>query len=200
LAFALDPALGSNRLIAPKYIPNVLEHIKQHMMLWYTNQMSTYVQGDTNVQFGKYEDSKLVKQIDNAVALASTHLSMDTEEVFKGLLPALEQLGQLMQQFKPPAPPMDGEAQAVLQASMAETQRRAAEDQARLAFDGQKLQADMAQKDKDRQIKIAINSEDNLTTERMKTADLTLDEVKLRQEQEQTAIKLQNVTQRNLGE
>ena len=200
LAFALDPALGSNRLIAPKFIPNALEHIKQHMMLWYTNQMSTYVQGDTGVQFGKYEDSKLVKEIDNAVALASTHLSMDTEEVFKGLLPALEQLGQMMQQFKPPAPPMDGEAQAVLQASMAETQRRAAEDQARLQFDTQKFQAEMAQKDKDRQVKIAMNAEDNLTTERMKTAELTVDEVKLRQEQEQTAMKLQNVTQRNLGE
>ena len=200
LAFALDPALGSNRLIAPKFIPNALEHIKQHMMLWYTNQMSTYVQGDTGVQFGKYEDSKLVKQIDNAVALASTHLSMDTEEVFKGLLPALEQLGQMMQQFKPPAPPMDGEAQAVLQASMAETQRRAAEDQARLQFDTQKFQAEMQQKDKDRQVKIAMNAEDNLTTERMKTAELTVDEVKLRQEQEQTAIKLQDVTQRNLGE
>jgi hypothetical protein len=200
LAFALDPALGSNRLIAPKYIPNALEHIKQHMMLWYTNQMSTYVQGDTGVQFGKYEESKFVKQIDNAVALASTHLSMDTEEVFKGLLPALEQLGQIMQQFKPPAPPMDGEAQAVLQASMAETQRRAAEDQARLALDTQKFQAEMQQKDKDRQIKIAMNAEDNLTTERMKTAELTVDEVKLRQEQEQTAVQLQNLTQRNLGE
>jgi hypothetical protein len=200
LAFALDPALGSNRLIAPKFIPNALEHIKQHMMLWYTNQMSTYVQGDTGVQFGKYEDSKLVKEIDNAVALASTHLSMDTEEVFKGLLPALEQLGQMMQQFKPAPPPMDGEAQAVLQASMAETQRRAAEDQARLQFDTQKFQAEMAQKDKDRQVKIAMNAEDNLTTERMKTAELTVDEVKLRQEQEQTAMKLQNVTQRNLGE
>jgi hypothetical protein len=200
LAFALDPALGSNRLIAPKFIPNALEHIKQHMMLWYTNQMSTYVQGDTGVQFGKYEDSKLVKQIDNAVALASTHLSMDTEEVFKGLLPALEQLGQMMQQFKPAPPPMDGEAQAVLQASMAETQRRAAEDQARLAFDTQKFQAEMQQKEKDRQVKIAMNAEDNLTTERMKTAELTVDEVKLRQEQEQTAIKLQDVTQRNLGE
>jgi hypothetical protein len=200
LAFALDPALGSNRLIAPKYIPNALEHIKQHMMLWYTNQMSTYVQGDTGVQFGKYEESKFVKQIDNAVALASTHLSMDTEEVFKGLLPALEQLGQIMQQFKPPAPPMDGEAQAVLQASMAETQRRAAEDAARLQFDTQKFQAEMQQKDKDRQIKIAMNAEDNLTTERMKTAELTVDEVKLRQEQEQTAVQLQNLTQRNLGE
>jgi uncharacterized protein YegJ (DUF2314 family) len=106
----------------------------------------------------------------------------------------------MMQQFKPPAPPMDGEAQAVLQASMAETQRRAAEDQARLQFDTQKFQAEMQQKDKDRQVKIAMNAEDNLTTERMKTADLTLDEVKLRQEQEQTAVKLQNLTQRNLGE
>jgi len=105
-----------------------------------------------------------------------------------------------MQQFKPPAPPMDGEAQAVLQASMAETQRRAAEDQARLAFDTQKFQAEMQQKEKDRQIKIAMNAEDNLTQERIKTAELTVDEVKLRQEQEQTAIQLQNVTQRNLGD
>ena len=28
LTFALDPALGSNNLIAPRYIPLVLEHIK----------------------------------------------------------------------------------------------------------------------------------------------------------------------------
>ena len=125
---------------------------------------------------------------------------MDSAEVFKGVMPALQQLGELMQQFKPPAPPMEGEAQAVLQASMAETQRRAAEDQARLAFDTQKFQAEMQQKEKDRQIKVAMNAEDNLTQERIKTAELTVDEVKLRQEQEQTAIKLQNLTQRNLGD
>ena len=40
LAFAMDPVLGSNPLIAQKYIPQALEHIKQHMMLWYTNQIS----------------------------------------------------------------------------------------------------------------------------------------------------------------
>jgi hypothetical protein len=200
LNFALDPMLGSNPLIAPKYIPQVLEHIKQHMMLWYTSQMSGYVQGGSKANFDKYEDNKLVKEIDKAIALASDHVKMDTQEVFQGVMPALQQLQQVMQQFKPPAPPMDGEAQAVLQASMAETQRRAAEDQARLAFDTQKFQAEMQQKDKDRQVKIAMNAEDNLTTERMKTAELTVDEVKLRQEQEQTAIKLQDVTQRNLGD
>jgi hypothetical protein len=200
LTFALDPTLGSNRLIAPKYIPLVLEHIKQHMMLWYTNQMNTYITAGTKLQLGKYEDSKVAKEIDQAIALASDHMKMDSAEVFKGVMPALQQLGELMQQFKPPAPPMEGEAQAVLQASMAETQRRAAEDQARLAFDTQKFQAEMQQKEKDRQIKVAMNAEDNLTQERIKTAELTVDEVKLRQEQEQTAIKLQNLTQRNLGE
>jgi hypothetical protein len=189
LTFGLDPALGSNNLIAPKFIPQALEHIKQHMMLWYTNQMNGYVTAGTNIKLGKYEDSKLAPEIDKAMAIASDHVKLDTAEVFKGVLPALQQLGQVMQQFKPPAPPMDGEAQAVLQASMAETQRRAARDQ-----------ADMAQKDKDLQAKIAMNAENNLTKERMMTADLTVEEIKLQREQEETALKLQEATQRKLGD
>ena len=200
LTFALDPVLGSNKLIAPKFIPNALEHIKQHILLWYTNNMNIYVQGDGAVDYGKYEKNDLVKQIDNAIALASAHMKIDSQQVFSGLMPALEQLGQMMQQFKPPPPPMDGEAQAVLQASMAETQRRAAEDQARLAFDTQKFQAEMQAKKESEQYKVAMNAENNLTTERIKTAELTVDEVRLRQEQEKTAVKLNQETQRNLGE
>jgi hypothetical protein len=199
LTFALDPTLGSNRLIAPKYIPQVLEHIKQHMMLWYTNQMQSYVTAGTNLKLGKYEDSKLVSEIDKAIAVASDHVKLDTQQVFQGVLPALEQLGKIMQQFKPPAPPMDGEAQAVLQASMAETQRRAAQDQAQNQMSAQKFQAEMANLEKDRQVKVAMNAENNLTTERIKTAELTVDEIRLRKEQEQTAIKLNEQTQRNLG-
>ena len=199
LNFAIDPMLGSNKLIAPKYIPQVMEHIKQHMMLWYTQQMQTYVTAGTDIKMGKYEDNKLAKEIDKAIAIASDHVKLDTQQVFSGVLQALEQLGQVMQQFKPPAPPMDGEAQAVLQASMAETQRRAAADQARLGFDQQKFQAEQANRDKELQVKVAMNAEDNLTEERIKTAELTLDEVKLRKEQEQTAIQLNQETQRNLG-
>jgi hypothetical protein len=199
LNFALDPNLGSSQLIAQRYIPQVLEHIKQHMMLWYTNQMSTYVQGGAEVNFDRYEKSKLVKQIDNAIAIASDHVKMDTQEVFQGVLPAIQQLQQMLQQFKPPAPPMDGEAQAVLQASLAETQRRAARDQADVAIDQARMQADQVNRDKDRQVKIAMNAENNLTQERIKTAELTVDEAKLQKEQSETAIRLNEATQRNLG-
>jgi hypothetical protein len=109
--------------------------------------------------------------------------------VFQGVIPALQQLGQLMQQFKPPPPPMTGADQALLQSSLAETQRRQARDQADIQLGDKKLQAD-----------IAMNAENNLTKERMKTADLTIDEANLQREQEETAIKLQQSTQRKLGE
>mgnify|MGYP003645920232 FL=1 len=200
LTFAIDPTLGSNRLIAPKFIPQVMEHIKQHMMLWYTQQVQGYVLAAGDVKLGKYEDSKIAKEIDRAIAVASDHVSLDSAQVFEGVLPALEQLGQLMQQFKPPPPPLEGEAQAVLQASMAETQRRTAADQAKLALDTQKFQAQIAKDEQAQEVKIAMNAENNLTTERIKTAELTVDEVKLRQEQEKTAIALNKQTQRNLGE
>ena len=202
LNFALDPTLGSNPLVAQRYIPQVLEHIKQHMMLWYTSQMSAYVQGGTDVQFQKYEDSKLVKEIDKAVALASDHVKMDTQQVFSGVVPALQQLQQMMMQMQKAMqqqPPMDGEAQAVLQASLAETQRRQARDQADLQIATARLQADQQGKEQDRQVKIAMNAENNLTQERIKTAELTVDEAKLQKEQSETAIQLNQATQRNLG-
>jgi len=202
LNFALDPMLGSNQLIAQKYVPQVLEHMKQHMMLWYTSQMSGYVQGGTSVNFDKYEDSKLVKQIDKAIAIASDHVKLDTQEVFSGVTPAIQQLQQMMMQMQKAMqqqPPMDGEAQAVLQASLAETQRRAAKDQADIAIDNARLQVEQANKEQDRQVKIAMNAENNLTQERIKTAELTVDEAKLRKEQEETAIQLNQATQRNLG-
>ena len=198
LNFALDPNLGSNNLIAPKFIPQVLEHIKQHMMLWYTSQMQGYVTANPNLEFEKYEDSKFAKEIDKIMAVASDHVKLDTQQVFAKVTPALQQLGQVMSQFAP-QPQVDPADQALLQASLAETQRRTARDQGDLQIAQQRLQNDMTQDEKDREVKIAMNAENNLTTERLKTAELTVDELRLRKEQEQTAIKLQNVTQRNLG-
>ena len=198
LNFALDPNLGSNNLIAPKFIPQVLEHIKQHMMLWYTSQMQGYVTANPNLEFEKYEDSKFAKEIDKIMAVASDHVKLDTQQVFAKVTPALQQLGQVMSQFAP-QPQVDPADQALLQASLAETQRRTARDQGDLQIAQQRLQNDMTQDEKDREVKIAMNAENNLTTERLKTAELTVDELRLRKEQNETAIKLNETTQRNLG-
>jgi hypothetical protein len=199
LTFALDPNLGSNALIAPTFIPQVLEHIKQHIMMWYLNQMNTYATHGTGIRLEDYEKSKVVSEIDQAIALASEHVTMDSAKVFEKVVPALQQLGQLMQQFAP-KPQMDGADTALLQASMAETQRRTAKDQADAQFAQTKLQAEMAEKEKARQTEVAMNAENNLTDERMKTAELTVDEVKLRQEQEKTATLLNREVRQHLGD
>jgi hypothetical protein len=198
LNFGLDPNMGSNNLIAPKFIPQALEHIKQHMMLWYTSQMEGYVTSGTNIKMGKYEESKLTKEIDKAMAVASSHVKLDTAQVFGGVNQAMQQLGQVMGQFAP-QPQVDPADQAILQASLAETQRRATRDQADIAYKQAELQANIAEKDKQRQVNVAMNAENNLTAERIKSAELTVDELKLRKEQEQTALKLQETAQRNLG-
>jgi hypothetical protein len=198
LNFATDPNLGSNKLIAPKLIPQALEHIKQHMMLWYTQQMEGYVTSGTKLKLGKYEDSKVAQEIDKAMAVASSHVKLDTQQVFGGVNQAMQQLGEVMAQFVP-QPQVDPADQAILQASMAETQRRAQKDQMDNQYKMADLQVRTQETEKDRQVQIAMNAENNLTAERMKSAELTVDEIKLRKEQEQTALKLQHETQRNLG-
>ena len=198
LNFAQDPNFGANPLIAPRFIPNALEHIKQHMMLWYTQSMENYVTPTgQNMKLGKYEDSKFAQEIDRAMAIASEHVKLDSQQVFPQITAMVQQMGQYMQQFQQ-QPPMDAESQAVLQASLAETQRRAQKDQMDNQIDQQRLQADMVNKNLERQLDVALNAENNLTKERMKAADLTVDEARLQKEQQETAIKLNEVVQRGL--
>jgi hypothetical protein len=192
LNFALDPTMGSNPIVAMACLPQEMEHIKQHMVLWYKDQMIQYASGDTGIDFNKYDEKGMTKSIDQTVAVASEHVKMDTQKVFEKVMPALQQLGQtvaqMAQQQKQSAQMFDPESQAVLQASMAETQRRQMRDQADIEMQNQKLQT-----------QVAINTENNLTKERMKAAEITVEGVQLQKEQQETALSLQEAAQRNLG-
>jgi hypothetical protein len=109
-------------------------------------------------------------------------------------MPVMQQLSQQLQQMTQAQAEMqkrllaDPQAQAVLESSLAETQRRAARDQ-----------ADIALKKDEQKIDIAKNAEDNLTKERIATAKISFDADRLRKEQEDTAISLQEAAQRTLG-
>jgi hypothetical protein len=198
LSFAVDPVLGGNPIIAPVFIPSVLEHVKQHLMLWYTQKMNSYVNGANNGKQSKYEDSKLVPEIDRSMAVAAEHLTLDTQEGFQKFMPVIQQLMEAAKQFKP-QPPMDAESNAILQASMAETKRRADRDMADIQLKKAQMEQDVVEQGKKQQFEVAMNAEDNLTEERMKTLQMTVEAARVKAEQEQTAIDLQNAVQRNLG-
>jgi hypothetical protein len=198
LDFALHPMLGSNPIIAPKYIPAFLEHFKQHLMLWYLGHMNGYVEESLGKPVADYDIAGITGDIDKLYALASQHTGMDTEEAFARVMPAVQQIMQTMQQMAP-KPQMDGSDQVVLQTSMAETERRKVRDAAELRMQQEKLTNDALAKNREQQIKIALNANDNLTDERIKSAELTRNAQLLQQEQEQTAMAAQESAQRTLG-
>ncbi|MBV5332328.1 hypothetical protein JZU54_01880, partial [bacterium] len=39
LAYLMNPALGMNPLIAPTFIPAILNHLKEHIALWYATSV-----------------------------------------------------------------------------------------------------------------------------------------------------------------
>ena len=189
LDFAKDPVLGANPMIAPAFIPGAMEHIKQHLTLWYLNRMNGYVTKSLGKPVKNYEDPEFTAKIDQLFGVASRHVTLDSQVAFEQVMPVVQQMIQQVQQFKP-QPPMTPEAQVLKETSMAETQRRAAKDQADIQLAQQKHQDEMAIAAEDNQLKLAIAQGDNETKERIESARLTRDTVKLQNEQMKTALSL----------
>jgi hypothetical protein len=211
LDFALNPAFGGNPIMASIYLPRALEHIKQHMVLWYLNRSQGYLQKLRGKPFDEdeYQNHRMTPEIDKTLALVSQHVKQDSDQAFQQILPLVQQLLQAMQQMTP-QPQLPPEAQVLKETSLAETQRRAQRDQAEMQLKGadmqQRSQIDMARMQAEQQraaakdqLDVALNATNNLTKERIETARLTQRDEQLQAEQYETAIKLQNEAQRNLG-
>ena len=109
---------------------------------------------------------------------------------------------QMMQKFAQGAHQADpdtlAQVQALTQTSMAETQRRAQRDQAEMQFKMADMQQQAVEKNAALQADLVKNSENNLTQERIKSAELTSDAAKLQHEQLQTVLDAQNRIQQTI--
>jgi chaperonin GroES len=158
LQFALNPFLGQSPFADPNYLNNLIEHLKQHMTLWYLNRSNGYVENAVGKPIDDYDDPNLTATIDKVYTTVGAHVMLDTQQVFGQFQQALQQLIQMAQQRKNSPQPLPPDAQVVKDTSMAETQRKAQYDQARLQLDTQKMQEDMAKHTQDNQTKIAIEN------------------------------------------
>lgn len=196
LDYAKDPVFGGNPLVAPSFLPKAMEHIKQHLALWYLNRMNGYVHKSLGKKPEDYELLHDPKMLDKLYGAASQLVLMDSEETLSGILPVIQQMTQTAQQFKP-KPELSPDGQVLLQTSMAETQRRQARDQAEMQLKGQQMQTDTQlalKKQADQmqlameelQLKLAIATGDNQMKERIETARLSRDAARLRLDQDKT--------------
>ena len=142
LAYMTSPMLGSNQLIAPAYLPVMLNHIKQHMALWYAATVLDLAEDTSGIDIS--EDMKTLKDpeakraFDRMLAEASLNVVVEAGDIFQSLPPVIAQATQLMQQFAP-QPPQDPRTAIEGQKLQAQAQR----DQAQMQLEGQKMQGQM---------------------------------------------------------
>ena len=199
LAYMNNPAFGMNPLIAPAYLPVMLNHIKEHIALWYASAVFDLSNETTGGDIG--EDMKAMKDdpegrksLDRMLAEASAMVVEYGDQIFQALPPVIQQAQQTMQQFAAP-PPMDP-TQAAMQAAQLQNQTQ----QARLQLEGQKaqqdaqfqqakMQADMAAKAQDLQVRMALEQQREQSEDARKTAELQA-RMAMNREDNQTAMQL----------
>ena len=158
LQFAMNPFLGQSQFADPSYLNNLIEHVKQHMMLWYLNRSNGYVEKSTGKPVNDYDDPALTPTIDKVYTTVGAHVMLDTQQVFGQFQQAFQQIIQMANQRKQGQQQLPPDAQVVKDTSMAETQRKTQKDQADLQLAQAKLQKDMQEHQMDNQTKIAIEN------------------------------------------
>jgi hypothetical protein len=154
LEYAKNPVYGGSPVIGPTFAPVCLEHIKQHLMLFYLQSMRNIV---AKVSNGKdvldlHEEKTLDWESQQALAIGSKIVDQESQQVMQpymqdimGLVQKVQQMHQAQQQQAMNADPT---AQVLMKTQIAETERKAQEFQA-------KMQADVQQATQDYQLKVA---------------------------------------------
>ena len=162
LAYMTNPALGGSQLIAPTYLPGILEHIKEHLALWYAATVLELAEDTSGIDISEdmknLKDDEAKRAFDRMLAEASQTVVTDAAEVFAALPPVIAQAMTMMEQLTPPPPPdprtaLEGQKlqaqqqrdQAQMQIEGQKMQMQVQKDQTAMQIEGQKMQAEAMQ-------------------------------------------------------
>ena len=197
LAYLMNPALGMNPLIAPTFIPAILNHIKEHIALWYATSVFDLGNEATGTDIGdmlkEIKDPEAKQAFDAMLAEASQTVAAEAANVFASLPPVIAQAQQVMQQFAPQAP-MDPNVQLAQQQMQAQAQR----DQQRAAMDAQKLQLSAAESQQKAQMDAAKLQLDAQQMQQRMAADQQRQEAETQRKMAELQVRQAMNTQDNL--
>ena len=150
MQFFTNPFLGQSPFADPAYLNNLIEHLKQHLTLWYLNRSNGYVQEATKKPITNYEDPKYTAEIDKLYTAVGGHVMLDVNQVFEQFKQPFAQMIQMSQQRNQAQNQLPPDAQVVKDTSDAETQRKSAKDKA----DQMLKQQQIAATSQDKQLEI----------------------------------------------
>lgn len=161
IAYMMSPMLGMSSLIAPKALPVLLDHLSQHVAMWYAAMTYELVKRVSGIDVEK--ERKMVRSsadrqaFDRMLSEAATLVVEEAATAFAALPEAIQQAQQLMQQMQQAQ--TSGDPIAV---AMADVKRKEASDQQKAQIDTQNLkleamrdQLDAMNREKDRDAETA---------------------------------------------
>jgi len=161
LEYAENPVYGGSPVIGPTFAPMALEHIKQHLMLYYLQSMRNVVakaSGGKDV-LDLHEEKTLDWESQQALALGSKIVDHESQQILQPYMQKVMALVQKVQQMQQAqqqqAMNADPTAQVLLKTQMAETQRKAQEFQTKMQNELQTAQQDYQLKVAELQQKVA---------------------------------------------
>jgi hypothetical protein len=164
LSYITNPLLGASQIMAPIVIPSMLNHVKDHLALWYVNETVRIASEAAGMDIAKLMDPDnpaVDQEFDRMLAAADLRVEQQAMQQLQAIPEIIKQATQVLQSFQAP-PPMDP-SQVAMQIQTAETQRRAQADQVKAQIDQAKIAATTQMKTAEIQSKEQINREDNQT-------------------------------------
>ena len=178
LDFLKSPIFGMSQLIGPTLIPSMLQHLKEHMVYWYSLYIYEQTSNAVGVPLDEFlggKDHDVSAELDRTLAMASQRYMPEIQSGLQGVPPVIQQAQQFLQQFQPPKP------QDPTQVLMAETQRKAQADQQAAQVNQLKVQLEQQKNAREAQLdqikmhenlaveqaKIQMNTDDNTTAKEL---------------------------------
>jgi hypothetical protein len=139
LDYGRHPMLGGNPLISQQFWPQMLGHIKEHLVYFYVDRMrdvTSKAMGSDITKVMAHKDPETQSEVDKTLAAASPRVMAQVQEAFSELPPIIQQAMAMVQQMQPNMP-MDPK----LGAAQIQAQSKAQDRQANMAMQDKELQA-----------------------------------------------------------
>jgi hypothetical protein len=195
IEFLTHPMFGQSQLLAPALIPQMLTHLKDHIVYWYVANLVEMGEAVTGVDMAKLmdEDEEVEREYENLLADLSSRVLAGSEAALGPFqIPqVVSQAIQIMQQLQQMAQGGPQSDPAVV--AMADIERQGAADQAKMQADQAKMQID-AMRAEIEQSKLALKEKELALKEAELSARYGIEGQKV---QQQGALKSEEMTRQD---
>lgn len=109
--FMTHPLFGQLPTIMPRFLPIALQHLSEHITLWYVTQVferaTEALDGRDPSKYMKIQDPEVGKEMDKTLAMVSTDVLREDTPKLKSLPPIIQKAFEIMSQMQSQNAPVD---------------------------------------------------------------------------------------------